>query len=295
MWLRNPGDLPFDRIINSNSDLPTSTLYVDINSPLFGHFHQTLSETAKAGRTSYRIRYRPSLSPSQKPLSISGYGAEFALKRTDYIVIDDRAAEKDKESKQGKDAEDVSFKAEDMDDLRPLSTSEVLGLGIKTSSYILRHENPLETLEKISQDFPKHSSSLSRVDPSIDFLDEHRSNRELYLGAGYNVIWMNGLQVDFRQMDAFALLDKLRHERKLIGSLKDVGFTSQEAVSLISHVATAQSKTNEDVQRYDYRDAQEGGDVILWLNDIEKDKRYEEWPTHSSAVSNPLPSVLCID
>ena len=220
-------------------------------------------------------------------MSISGYGAEFALKRTDYIVIDDRTAEKDKESKYAKDAEDVSFKAEEMDDLKPLSTSEVLGLGVKTSSYIMSQANPLETLEKISQDFPKHSSSLARLEPSTDFLDEHKSNRELYLGAGYNVIWMNGLQVDFRQMDAFALLDKLRHERKLIGSLRDAGLTSYEAISLISHVAIAHSKTNEEVHRYDYRDAQEGGDVILWLNDIEKDKRYEDWPTHTSAVSNP--------
>ena len=280
--------MPFDRVINFNSDLPTSTLYADIDSPLFGHFHQTLSETARAGRTSYRVRYRPSLSPSNKPLSLSGYGAEFALKRTDYIVIDDRVAEKEKESQQAKEAENVSFQAEEMDDLRPLSTSEVLGLGIKTSSYILSQENPLETLERVSQDFPKHSSTLSRIEPSTDFLDEHKSNRESYLGAGYNVVWMNGLQVDVRQMDAFALLEKLRHERRLIGSLRNAGLTSPEAVALISHVAIAQSKTNEEVRRYDYRDTLEGGEVIMWLNDIEKDSRYEDWPTHSSAVSYTL-------
>ena len=95
---RNAGDLPFDRVINTQSELPASTLYADINSPLFGHFHQTLSETAKAGQTSYRIRYRPSLTPSTKPLAVSGYGIELSLKRTDYIVIDDRQAEKGKEA-----------------------------------------------------------------------------------------------------------------------------------------------------------------------------------------------------
>ena len=276
----NSADLPFDRLMNFDSSLPVSTLYADINSPLFGHFHQTLSETAKTGRTSYRIRYRPSPSPSQKPLTVNGYGVELALKRTDYIVIDDRAKEKGPEQKE----EEVSFEEEDVEDLRPLSTSELLKLGLKASSYIMSHGDPLETLKKVSQNFPKHSSAVSRLNVSDDFLEEHYRNRKIYLGAGYNVIWMNGLQVDPRQVDAYALLDRVRSERKLIGNFAGVGLTAPEAIPLISHHAIAQSKSSNELQRYDYRDKTEGEKVIIWLNDIEKDKRYKDWPTHTSAL-----------
>lgn len=281
---RNTGDLPFDRITNTQSELPASILYTDLNSPLFGHFHQTLSETAKAGQTSYRIRYRPSLAPSTKPLAVSGYGVELSLKRTDYIVIDDRQAEKEKESTS---EEKVNFEEEDVDDLKPLSSSELALLGLKTSSYVMSQEDPLDTLEKIIQNFPKHSSAIARLNVSDEFLTEHRNNRNMYLGAGYNVVWMNGLQVDPRQVNAFALLDKLRYERDLIANFHKAGFSAPETISLISHLAIAQSKSGEDLQRYDWRDTAEGGGIIIWLNDIEKDKRYADWPTHTSSVSTP--------
>ena len=270
--------------MNFDSELPVSTLYADINNPLFPLFHRALRERARAGRTSYRLRYRPSSALGGKPLSVSGYGVELALKRTDYIVVDDRKTGGEENSGKAANVEDLSFKTEEMDDLKPLSSSELLGLGLKTSSYIMGHANPLDALEKITQDFPKHSSAISKLDYSAEFFHEHRSNRDLYLSAGYNVIWINGLQVDPRQMDAFAFLDKLRYERKLIGSLREVGFTSLEAISLISHVAVAQVKNSEEVPRYDYRDALEGGNVIVWLNNLEKDKRYADWPTHTSTV-----------
>lgn len=211
---------------------------------------------------------------------------ELALKRTDYIVVDDRNTGEERSSGKAAHTEDLSFKTEEMDDLKPLSSSELLGLGLKTASYIMGHANPLDALEKITQDFPKYSSPISKLDYSAEFFHEHRSNRDLYLSAGSNGIWVNGLQVDPRQMDAFAFLDKLRHERKLIGNLREVGLTSPEAISLISHVAIAQAKNNVDIPRYDYRDLLEGGNVIVWLNSIEKDKRYAEWPAHTSAVGH---------
>ena len=243
-----------------------------------------MSEAARIGQIAYRVRYRPSLSPSNKPLSVSGYGVELALKRTDYIVIDDRDDKDAKDSKPAAVQEYLSFKADDVEDLQPLSASELLGLGLKTSSYIMSQEDPLEALEKVLQDFPKHSSAISKLNSSDDFIAEHRANRAKFAPAGYNGVWINGLQVDTRQMNAFALLDRLRHERKLMKGFMDVGLTAQEAVSLISHSALTEGKESGEVQRYDYRDALEGGQTIIWLNDLEKDKRYEEWSSHPSAL-----------
>lgn len=278
--------LPFDRLLGESSDtqLTPSIIYADITSPLFAQFHQTISETARNGQTSYRIRYRPS-NTSNKPLVISGYGVELALKRTDYIVIDDRVAGEEGSDNQAPPAEgEVIVEDDDLSDLKPLSSTELLGLGVKAASFIMNSEDPLQTLVKVSQDFPKYSSAISKRNFSTEFLTEHQHNREILLPAGYNVIFMNGLQVEARQMDAFALLEQLRRERSIIGSLRGLGLGGSEAVNILSHPAIAESKTGGDSQRYDYRDSYEGGNIIIWLNDIEKDKRYVDWPTHATAV-----------
>lgn len=289
---RNQEELPFDHTLSLSPELPVSTLYADINSPLFGHFHRTLSATARTGITSYRIRYRPSTSIASRALAVSGYGVELTLKRTDYIVIDDRDKEKNQGNGDGNDQHSISattgslsLETEDLADLKPLSTSELLGLGVKASSFVMASDDPFSTLLKVSQDFPKHSSSIAKLNVSAEFVSEHAVNRGTFLPAGYNMIWMNGMQVEARQIDAFALLEQMRRERQLIGSMRSAGLTAPEAISLISHSAIAQSKTSGVLRRYDYRDEIEGGKVIIWLNNIEKDVRYRDWPSHSSTVS----------
>ena len=257
-----------------------------------------MSGTARRGQTSYRIRYRPPQSQLAKPLAVNGYGIELALKRTDYIVIDDRSAGSEESDDQGLSAgneaaaEDYVLETEEVADLKPLSSKELLGLGLKTSSFIMASDDPFDTLIKVSQDFPKHSSAITKRNASTDFVKEHSINRNVFLPAGYNVIWMNGLQVQARQVDAFGLLEQLRRERSIVNSLREIGFSGSEAVQILSHEVIADSKVEGDTQRYDYRDDLEGGKVIVWLNDIEKDKRYSAWPTHSSAVCmNPCQEI----
>jgi UDP-glucose:glycoprotein glucosyltransferase len=72
----------------------TVVLYADIRSTLFKEFHHILKTLADQGMVRYILRYRPaSTVSSDKPLFVSGYGVELMLKRTDYIVIDDREVE----------------------------------------------------------------------------------------------------------------------------------------------------------------------------------------------------------
>ena len=286
--VRNPEALPFDRILEDDAKLGAypSVLYADITNPAFGQFHQTIRETAKEGQTSYRVRYRRSLAEEKKPLTVSGYGIGLALKRTDYIVIDDRKAETEasKDEPASNSEVETSLEDGDLDDLKPLSSSELLGLGFKTTTYIMGSENPLATLERVSQDFPKYSSSIAKRNASKEVVEEHTTNRDIFLPAGYNVLWMNGQQVQAREMDAYNLLEQLRRERSTVGSLRSLGFTGREAVKILSHPSIAASKTEGDSPRYDYRDDPEGGRVIIWLNDLEKDKRYAAWPNHTSAL-----------
>jgi UDP-glucose:glycoprotein glucosyltransferase len=287
--------LPFDRVLGDVLSEKPSVLYADLESEAFRKFHKTLSQTAKDGKTSYRVRYRAASGAETKPLAVSGYGVELALKRTDYIVIDDRQAEDAKEDENTKEGE-AKLNEEELSDLRPLSSSELRRLGLKAASFVMGSEDPFETLLRLSSDFPKHSSSIAATNVSDAFLDEHKANRELLLPAGYNVMWMNGLQVMSRDVEAYALLEQLRRERKMISGVQSIGLTGAEAVELLSHEAITESQVGQEAQRYDWRDEAEGGQVIVWLNNIEKDKRYAGWPTTVDAFlqrtyPGQLPSV----
>jgi UDP-glucose:glycoprotein glucosyltransferase len=289
---RSPQDLPFDRILG-NASAPASILYADITSPTFGQFHETLIRTAREGKTSYRLRHRKPLSLTTTPLEISGYGVELALKRTDYIVIDDRN-EEDVEANKAESKQEVILDDEELADLKPLSTSELLSLSLKASSFVMQSENPFETLIKLSQDFPKYSTAMAAHNASKEFLAEHSENRGMFVPSGMNIMWINGVQIVERQLDAFTLLDILRREKRLIDSVRELSLTGPEAIKLLSHSAVAVAKSEDEPQRFDWTDAAEGGNVIIWLNDIEKDKRYEAWPADLKIVSRTSQDVVGI-
>ncbi|EHK97795.1 putative UDP-glucose:glycoprotein glucosyltransferase [Glarea lozoyensis 74030] len=234
-------ELQFDRIIG-NISAPASILYADITSPTFGHYHKTLVKTAREGKTSYRIRHKKALSQNSDSHIFPGYGVELALKRTDYIVIDDREGEQETVEIDSEKKE-VKFEDEEFADLKPLSSSELLGLGLKASSFILESEKPFDTLVKLSQDFPKYSSAIASHNPTKEFVAEHEYNRAQLVPAGYNVWWMNGIQMDKRYEDWPTSLQALL-QRTYPGQLPTVrrdcfnlvllvDFTSPEDVHLI--------------------------------------------------------------
>ena len=287
--------LPFDRLLGQDGDGAPSILYADITHPLFAQFHETISKTAKDGRTSYRLRYRPSVLGTDRPLYVSGYGVELVLKRTDYIVIDDREALK-AEGGTGDSSAEQNLQDGVAAELKPLTTSELSSLGLNTASYIMSSADPFDTILRVSADFPKYTSLLAAHNATEEFLAEYRANRAVFLPHGYNILWINGVQIDSRQINPFSLLDHLKRERAMIQQLRSVGLSGSEAIDLLSHSEIAQAQVNHEPQRYDWRDDTEGGKVIMWLNDIEKDKRYDGWPTNLRALlqrtyPGQLPSV----
>lgn len=277
-------DLPFDIALGSG---PSCILYADITAPEFGKFHKMLRSMAKTRLCTYKLRHRRLSLDSLEALPVSGYGVELALKRTDYIVIDDRKAEE--EAEQNIVASEVVLdEDEEVTDLKPLSTSELRDLGLRAGSFVMHSDNPFDTLLKLTQDFPKYSTSLAKHNVSQDFLKEHKANRASLVPAGFNVLWMNGVQLVERQMDAFTLVDLVRRERKMIHGVMDLGLTGEEAISLLAHDTVAAAKSDDgDVQRFIWHDGPEDGRVIIYLNDIEKDKRYADFPKSLMAVSDP--------
>jgi len=272
--------LPFDRKLGTGAK--NVVLYADITSPSFGEYHKTALELAKQGEGSYRLRYRRSPGHPTDPLAVSGYGVELSLKRTDYIVIDDRDTEPGKggadDAQKVINSEVVLDGEEEVKDIKPLEKSELSPLGMRAASYIMKSDSPFETLLKLTQDFPKYSTSLGGHNVSSAFEAEHEANREVSVPAGMNVLWMNGVQLVDRQIQPFGLVDLLRRERKLINGVLDLGLTGEQAISLLGHNEVAQAKTNEEEpRRFDWRDDIEDGEVIIWLNNIVKDKRYQGW------------------
>ncbi|PHH71426.1 hypothetical protein CDD82_6524 [Ophiocordyceps australis] len=273
-------ELPFDRTLGAG---PDAILYADMTSDSFAPLHATLSTAARQLGLRYRIRYRHSILDKAQPLTISGYGVDISLKRTDYIVIDDRAAEKDGVQKPLASAaflDDSSQAA----DIRPLSTSELALLGMKTASFILESENRLETLIKLTKDFPRYSSSIVAHNVSADCAAEFEQHRADIGRGGINFVWINGLQLAERQMEPFALVQLLRRERKLMDSIRDIGLNGKQAVSLLGHKAIVASKSNKESLRYDWTDQSESSQAIIWLNNIEEDARYQEYPASLNAT-----------
>lgn len=75
----------------------------------------------------------------------------------------------------------------------------------------------------------------------------------------------------------YRLLRTLRAERKRILALETLGLTPSQAISVISAspAGTGAPRTTVLDGYFDASDRAEGGGVIVWWNDIEKDSRYE--------------------
>jgi UDP-glucose:glycoprotein glucosyltransferase len=93
------------------------------------------------------------------------------------------------------------------------------------------------------------------------------------------VLWLNGLQVDVKDVHPFALLRLLKKERAVMQSLTSQGLQPSQAVQLLTHPAiAAKQKDNGIGAVFDASDRPEGVDLIVWWNDMEKDRRYVNYP-----------------
>lgn len=183
----------------------------------------------------------------------------------------------------------------------------VIELGDKATHFILAQPNPLDALVKLSQDFPKYASFLSeaQVDSDGPVYQEVQHNRLSQQQPGINAVWMNGLQLNPKQLDTYALLGLLRAERSRVDDLSRLGLTIEQAVKLLVHPAMSEAANDKatslsDLMKllrlpevsltdlgglFDASDRQEGGEAILWFNDLEQDRRYARWPRSLRAVS----------
>ena len=87
--------------------------------------------------------------------------------------------------------------------------------------------------------------------------------------------WLNGVAIDERDMNPFALLRLLRRERGIMGSLMSLGLSPEQAVELLTHmsIAKAQSESGALDRLFDASDRAEGVDVVRYSKGFDKDER----------------------
>ncbi|WVW83270.1 hypothetical protein I302_105289 [Kwoniella bestiolae CBS 10118] len=293
-----PEILPFDHKSSPPSSSSSSAiLYFKPHSSNSADLLNYLSyHESQFPNFNYIVRYLPpsSLSASdtemRKKTPLSGWGVEMALKKMDYLVVDDRLTgsssspqDQNKSNGQGKSEkgifDDVLGKDPWSDSATPLTPAEIRDLGLKASTLIKSSDNPLEALKELSQDFPKYSASLAR---QVQVTDEVRDKVKSILrrGEASEAIYINGKGWT-EGLDAYGLLRAVRAERHHVLSLTSLGLTPKQAIDLIADpvIGEAQVEDSPGEGTVDSSDRVEGGDVIVYWNNIEKDKRYKNWPT----------------
>lgn len=105
---------------------------------------------------------------------------------------------------------------------------------------------------------------------------EELHTNSLKAQRGINALWFNGLQIEPKDVNPFGLIRTVKKERNVIKSLTSLGLERSEAFELLTHSAIAISQKDSAAMEalFDASDRPEGGDVIVWWNDMEKDSRF---------------------
>ena len=95
---------------------------------------------------------------------------------------------------------------------------------------------------------------------------------------GSGAIFLNGLQLNMDTLDIFSLSATLRKESKLLESLHQVGLNTNQTKELV-HLDMTSKISSYGV---DIRDT-----CIQWLNNLEKDKKYNHWAKGMQEILRP--------
>lgn len=157
----------------------------------------------------------------------------------------------------------------------------------------------------ITANFPLVASQLSSLVPSVSpALEEEVGTFQMSSPLSQRPSFhLNGVALPESSVDPFALLRIMRRERKTVSDILGLSsdMTPKQARDMLMYeeigaVASGGSTSKgRDVafgpevlgDLFDAGDEQEGGGLILWWNDLEKDKRYKTWSKDLKDVSRP--------
>ncbi|KAG6918623.1 hypothetical protein DXG01_013034 [Tephrocybe rancida] len=292
----------------------TAILYASPTSKNFRELHSYLLNLAEKENphVEYVFRYvAPTGRDDHVRNYLSGYGVALNLKKTDYLAIDDRNGRNggngentSKHDNSVSDADPILSLIDNhpMNDTAPsaktpLTEEEYHNIGHKAIQLIADSPNPLATLKQLSQNFPKYATTLARRVVVNSSLDEELQANGMKAQGGGHMFWLNGAFVSDKDINPFGLLRLLKKERAAMLSLTSLGLTRTAALELLTHPLVAAAQAGGDVLDglIDATDRTEGGDVVVYWNDMEKDRRYQKWSTSVYTLIRPvyhgIPSV----
>ena len=164
-------------------------------------------------------------------------------------------------------------------EFQALKAWQVQELGLQASHFVTSQENFIDALLDVSGNFPSRASALSSIRVPNDFKKAVAYNQRI-LQSHFNIeeaegaFFLQGSYVDPDSLDLFAFQDTVKSEIDFMDLLKSVYLDKTKTRSDIDSVLALGTKAiSEPDLALDLRDGS-----ITWINDLEKDEEYEDWP-----------------
>ncbi|KAJ2502656.1 killer toxin resistant protein [Coemansia sp. RSA 1972] len=256
-------------------------LYADVHAQEFAAFHEHLKMLAQSGDVQYVLRYGPQAHTASDALVLAGYGVELVLKSTEYKVTDDRdlglnvSRKSEKMHEQNSEAQLFATETEPI--IRGLTEPQLEMLGVQAMQMIASADSDkLGVMQRLAQDLPRYAHLLAELPVNSTLANEIGD-------ASYtrDSILVNGLRLSDNTLDPFHIMDHLRSENAIIEGLQTAGLSQHQALGLLLFEDTHESVALS----FDMRDHLKQN-TILWLNDLETDKRYTGWPSDISLLQH---------
>ncbi|XP_030641719.1 UDP-glucose:glycoprotein glucosyltransferase 2-like [Chanos chanos] len=281
--------------------LPVVILYAEIGTKKFSSFHKVLSERAAEGKLVYVLRHYVA-EPKRRRMLLSGYGVELAIKSTEYTAVDDTEVKDSNSTVAGEDDEDEDVQGfffgtlkkshpelqqqlaelkkhllESTNDMAPLKVWELQDLSFQAAARIMSVPkfDSLKLLRDLSQNFPSKARSLTKVAVNQEMRKEIEENQKrlsdsMGLHPGDANLFINGLHIDLDVHDPFSILEVIRSEAKVLEGLHNLGVTGDSQAKMLRLPV----HPVDDSYALDIRHS-----AIVWVNDIERDSMYQNWPS----------------
>ena len=169
-------------------------------------------------------------------------------------------------------------------------------MSVRTAQFIHSAQDPFSAYFELTSAFPRLASHLPVLvpDPSPHLISEVSTNQMTLPLARRPAFFLNGKHLTDDEVEPFALLRIMRKERKILNDLLslDARMTGADARHILiaggpKEPTPSQDRIDPELlgELYDATDQQEGEGVILWWNDLEKDRRYKSWTKSVREVS----------
>jgi len=286
-------------------------LYATLGSESFQAFHKVLAKEAASNKIRYVVRHAwpAGGDGKQTEMQVQGYGVEMAIKNMEYKAVDDQKKEGGvSSSEDGEEEEDVvaGFDFKVLLQRKPEREVELLSLrdsllsearkaegtdikvwalkdlGVQASQRILQSEDPLRLIRDLSHNLPALVNTISRIRVNATIRSELEGNRQ-YMHPGTNMIYVNGRKLHLDALTPYKLFDFIKHEIKMMDSIKALGLDTRSSRKILNAPSDDDGMGmggEEQAFKLDIKHE----DHVFWVNDIEKDDMYKQWPRSLQAL-----------